>query len=141
MDLLRINHCFRFSENCFKINADIKTDETQIPGTMNINYEIECNIPDDCNNYVTALNHVSQLMKCKIFSYKTINNENSNSNNIMGNNNNIMGNNSNNIMGNNNNIMGNNSNNIMGNNNNNIMGNNSNNIMSSIGVKKIKNKK
>ncbi len=78
MDLLRINHCFKFSENCFKINADIKNDETNISGTMSINYEIECNISDDCNNYVTALNHVSQLMKCKIFSYKTTNDNNYN---------------------------------------------------------------
>ena len=69
LDLLRINHCFRYSENCFKINADIKTDDG--PGTISINYEIECNIADDCHNYVTALNHVSQLVKCKIFSYKT----------------------------------------------------------------------
>ncbi len=36
----------------------------------NINYDIYTHNTEDCENYVNALNHISQLVKCKIFAYK-----------------------------------------------------------------------
>lgn len=41
-----------------------------MPTSTSINYQIITQNGEDCENYVNALNHISQLVKCKIFAYK-----------------------------------------------------------------------
>lgn len=36
----------------------------------NNRYEIFTNSPDECKSYVNALNYLSQLVKCKAYSFK-----------------------------------------------------------------------
>lgn len=82
---MKINHCYKKSENGFIINAEINSEISNSPNYFNnnpnkkalsnINYEIFTQNADDCDNYVSSLNHVSQLVKCKIFAYKNSNND------------------------------------------------------------------
>lgn len=72
VDVLKINHCFKKSENSFSISAEMNSEikaETK-PVISTVHYEIFANNWEDCENYVNALNHISQLVKCKIFAYK-----------------------------------------------------------------------
>ncbi len=70
--MLKINHCFKKSENSFSISAEMNSESVaeNVPMVATVHYEVFANNLEDCDNYVNALNHISQLIKCKIFAFK-----------------------------------------------------------------------
>ncbi len=61
--MLKINHSTQKTDLSFKIVME--TD------TLNIeNHEFFLNYPDDVVMYVSAINYVSQLVKCKVYANK-----------------------------------------------------------------------
>ena len=59
---------FKKSENSFSISAEISAEMKveNSPMVSTVHYEVFANNGEDCDNYVNALNHISQLVKCKI---------------------------------------------------------------------------
>ncbi len=51
------------------MNSESKADNKPIT-VSTVHYEVYATNGEDCDNYVNALNHISQLVKCKIFAYK-----------------------------------------------------------------------
>jgi hypothetical protein len=75
VDLLKINHCTLKSDTCFQIafepgNKPLQMNNTNDPNTHYTIYEIFSNNNEDCKFFVSALNYLSQLVKCKVYAYK-----------------------------------------------------------------------